>query len=235
MQGLNILVISLVLFGCGLPFFAEAQAEDAEANPATFTFQYSGLRWTTNTTKSTDQNGEETEQKSTSLLTADLVNSMVYMTIDGKLKLYFYPFQDGNALVSAGYKVRDDLEVGLDLGINSTRIDQPKSTSQASLFGGFATWSVAFPTFVLENGIVLDSSSFKTLNTNGITGEEETSEFSGAFLKVGFTAVVPIAKNAAYFTGAWFAMDHSKNKAVDAKLSSSQFGITLAGLRITLN
>ncbi len=235
MQGLNILVIYLVLLGCGLPFFAEARAEDAEASPATFTFQYSGLRWTANTIKSTDQNGEKTEQRSTSLLTADLVNSMVYMTIGGKLKLYFYPFQDGNALVSAGYKVRDDLEVGLDLGLNSTRIDQPKETSQASLFGGFATWSLAFPTFVLENSIVLDSSSFKTLTTNGLTGEEETREFSGAFLKVELTAVVPIAKNASYFAGAWFAMDHSKDNSVDAKLSSSQFGITLAGLRITLD
>jgi|GEM_PF-3543759 len=235
MQGIKIFAISLSLLGCGLPFFAEARGDDKEATPATFTFQYSGLRWTANTTKSTDQNGEKTEQKSTSLMTADLAHSMVYMTIGDKLKLYFYPFQDGNALVSAGYMLRDDLEVGLDLGLNSTRIDQPKGISQASLFGGFATWAVPFPTFVLENSIILDSSSFKTLTTNSLTGDEETSEFSGAFLKVGATAVVPIAKNASYLAGVWFAMDHSKNNSVAAKRSSSQFGITLAGLRITLD
>ncbi len=235
MQAWKIRAFSLLFLGCGLPSFSAARAEEEGPLPATLTFQYSGYKWNSTTSKSTDTNGNETERKGTSTLTADLVDSLIYVTIGGKLNLYLYPFQDGNALASVGYMVRDDLELGIDLGLNSTKIDEPKEEDHATLFGAFATYTVPVSNFALENAVVIDMTKLNSSSVSETTGAESTTEINGVFIKASVNAIIPIAKNALYFAGPWLAIDNTKNASSDSKRASSQFGLTLAGLRITVD
>lgn len=122
-----------------------AMSQENEAVPASLSLQFTGLKWAQSSSKYSD---EDITRKSTSLMTGDLVDAVVYATI-GKWNVYFYPFQDINALVSLSYMVRDDLEVGVDLGLNSSKLKEPKSEFSSDLFGAFVTWGVGFEGFSL--------------------------------------------------------------------------------------
>ncbi|MDQ3231307.1 MAG: hypothetical protein M3Q07_05750, partial [Pseudobdellovibrionaceae bacterium] len=169
-----------------------------------------------------------------SLMTGDLVDAFVYATI-GKLNLYFYPFQDVNSLVSVSYMVRDDLEVGVDLGLNANRIKEPKSELSSDLFGAFVTWYVPVGSYSLENMALVDFTRVESTDLNSLTNEEETSKHTGSYMKISSTIIVPISKNAFYFAGIWVAAERGKDHTSDVTKKSSQFGLTLAGLRLTVD
>jgi hypothetical protein len=58
---------------------------------------------------------------------------------------------------------------------------------------------------------------------------------TGNFLKLSSNIVVPIAKNAWYMAGVWWASENGKNQSTDTTKKSTQFGLTLAGLRLTID
>ena len=207
---------------------------DEGSSPATFSFQYSGLKWSASTNKTSPANGAaESERKISSLLTSDLADSMVFATID-KFNIYFYPFLDGNALASISYMVRPDLELGIDIGLNATKVDSPKFNRNDSIYGAFATWSVPVDTMHLENMLIVDRSSRKITDLNPSTNIESTEESSSLFIKGSTLLVVPLAKNASYLGGVWIASSSATDKTNDIKSTSHQYGLVLAGFRITL-
>lgn len=226
-------VIAAIFAVSGLMITGAVRAEEAPA-PATLSFQYSGLKWTRTHGKITDTSGQKSERKATSLLSGDLVDSFIYATIGGKLNLYFYPFQDSSSLISAGYMLRDNLEVGVDLGLDATRVDEPKDEYSSDLFGAFATYTANFDGFAVENIATLDFTRVESTIFNNQTSQDDKSKTSGTFLKLSATAIVPIAKNAFYLAGFWLAGDRSKNHTLDSKRTSGQFGLMLAGLRIAV-
>lgn len=219
--------VSALLIGSSMPM---ALAEEKEETAASFSFQFSGLRWAQSNTKYSD---EDSKREATTLMTGDLVDSLVWATV-GRFNLYFYPFQDINSLVSLGYMIRDDLEIGVDLGLNSSKIKDPKSELSSDLFGAFVTWSVPIQSFVLENFAVFDVTRSESTEINSTTNEEETTKITGSFFKISSTVIVPIAKNASYMAGVWWAAENGKNHAADTTKKSTQFGLTLAGLRLTI-
>ncbi len=208
-----------------------AWAEEKDEPGASFSLQFSGLRWAKSKSKASD---EETSRDLTTLMTGDLVDSSVWATV-GKFNLYFYPFQDVNSLVSLGYMLRDDLEIGVDLGLNSSKLKDPKSELSSDLFGAFATWSVPFDACVLESFAVFDLVKSESTEINSTTGEEETTKLTGNFLKISSSVVIPLAKNASYLAGVWWAAENGKNHADDTTTKSTQFGLTLAAFRITID
>ncbi len=208
-----------------------AGAEEKEEPGASFSFQFSGLRWAKSKSKASD---EDTNRELTTLMTGDLIDSSVWATV-GKFNLYFYPFQDVNSLVSLGYMLRDDLEIGVDLGLNSSKWKDPKSELSSDLFGVFATWSVPFDGYVLENFAVLDVVKSESTEINSTTTEEETTKITGNFLKISSSVVIPLAKNASYLAGLWWAAENGKNHADDTTTKSTQFGLTLAAFRLTID
>lgn len=227
MKKLRIFFMSALLFGGST---RAAWAEESESTSASFSFQFSGLRWAQSKTKYSD---EDSNREMTSLMTGDLVDSSVWATI-GNFNLYFYPFQDINSLVSLGYMIRDDLEIGVDLGLNSSKLKDPKSELSSDLVGAFVTWSVPLASYVLENFAVLDVTRSESTDINSTTNEEETTKITGNFFKISSSIVVPLSKNASYLAGVWWAAENGKNHAADTTKKSSQIGLTLAALRLTI-
>jgi nucleoside-specific outer membrane channel protein Tsx len=226
--------ISAALLSCSLPALAVDDAPTTAAPPestASLSLQFSGLAWDQSTTKYSD---EETSRDSTSLMTGNLVDASIWASF-GPWNVYFYPFQDMNALASVGYMLGDDLEIGIDLGLNATRLKEPKNEVSSDLFGIFTTWSVPFDDFILENFAVLDITRMETTSFNSVTGEDEKTKVTGNYVKLSSTVVVPLAKNAAYLAGIWLASETGKNDGTDTTRRSSQFGLMLAGLRLTLD
>jgi hypothetical protein len=228
MRKSGIYVMAVLLIGSS---GATAWAEENESTPASFSLQFSGLRWSQSGTKYSD---ETSKREVSSLMTGDLVDSLVWATI-GKVNLYFYPFQDVNSLVSLSYMVRDDLELGVDLGLNANKTKEPKSELSSDLLGAFVTWSVPVEDYVLEHFAVLDVTRTEATEINSSTNEEETNKVTGNFFKISSSIVIPIAKNAYYMAGVWWAAENGKNHATDTTRTSTQFGLTLAGLRLTVD
>lgn len=220
--------IYLALIGNSAP---AAFAEDSGPALASLSLQFSGLKWDQTKTKYSD---EDSARESTSLMTGDLVDASVYAAI-GKVNLYFYPFLDLNSLVSIGYMIQDNLEVGIDLGLNASKIKEPKNELSSDLMGAFTTWTVAFDGFALENFAVLDFTRVESTMYNSTTNEDDKTKVTGTFMKVSSTVVVPIAKNAFYMGGIWLAAERNKNDTLDVTKNSTQFGLMLAGLRLTVD
>lgn len=228
MKTFGICFVSALLIGSSM---STALAAENEATPASFSLQFSGLKWAQSTTKYSD---ESSKRELTTLMTADLVDSMIWTSF-GKVNLYFYPFLDSNALVSLSYMVRDDLELGIDLGLNTSKMKDPKSELTSDLFGGFVTWLVPLENYTLENLAILDFTRTESTEINSTTNEEQTVKITGNFLKISSNIVVPIAKNAWYMAGVWWATENGKNQTADTTKKSTQFGLTLAGLRLTID
>jgi hypothetical protein len=227
MKNFGVCLVSVLLIGGSL---SPAWAEENEPPSASFSFQFSGLRWAKSETKYSD---EADSSELTSLMTSDLVDSTVWATI-GKFNIFFYPFQDANSLVSLGYMFNSSFELGVDLGLNANKIKNPKSELSSDLFGVYGLWTVPFEESFLENFAVLDFTRTESTDVNSTTNEEETTKITGSFLKISSTLLFPIAKNAWYMAGVWWAAETGKNHTTDTNKKSTQIGITLAGFRITM-
>jgi hypothetical protein len=205
-------------------------AAENEPIAASLSLQFTGLRWALSDTKYSD---EADKREITTLTSGDLVDSLIWATIN-KVNIYFYPFQDSNALLSIGYMVRDDLEIGLDLGVNTSKVKNPKSELSSDLLGIFSTWIVPVGDYALENVGIFDVTSAKSTEINGTTGEEDSVKVTGTFFKLSSSIVIPIAKNAWYMGGLWWASENGKNMSADTTKKSTQFGVNVAGLRMTI-
>jgi len=201
-----------------------------EAKPASLSLQFSGLKWQESSSK---EDGADATTKATQTLTADLVDGTLWLTFDERWNFYLYPFQDANALLSIGYMLREDLEIGVDLGLNSTKVTDPDAEVKSDIFGAFATWIVPVSSYALEIGAVYDLLTLKVKEADAVTGDMTTSNTTGSYMKVSSTLVIPLAKNAQYIGGVWYATDDSKTAGVKTK--QSQLGLLLAGIRITLD
>lgn len=224
MKNFGVCIVSALLAGSSM-------AAESEPAAASLSMQFTGLRWAQSQTKYSD---EDSKREITTLTSGDLVDSLLWATVD-KVNLYFYPFQDSNALLSIGYMIRDDLELGIDLGLNASKVKNPKSELSSDLFGAFATWIVPVGDYALENVGILDFTRTESTETNTTTGEEEKIKVTGSFFKVSSSIVIPIAKNAWYMGGVWWAAENGKNHSDDSTKKSTQFGINLAGIRITID
>ncbi|MCX6127667.1 MAG: hypothetical protein NTX25_01220 [Proteobacteria bacterium] len=230
MQFNKILKLPILLASLSLSQFARAEDENP---PATLTFQYSGLKWNTVTTKTSPAIGAEVERKTTSLLSSDLADAAVYASMN-KFNVYFYPFLDSNALVSLSYMVQSDLELGFDLGVSHIKVNGSSNELSDSLFGIFAIWSKPISTMTLENSLTLDATSSKSVSFNEITQQESKTQISGKLIKAMSIVLVPLSRNASYFGGLWLGVENKKDSTDGEKTAKTQFGITLAGLRISL-
>lgn len=220
----------LVVSGLATFMFQTHAALADEARPASLSLQFSGLKWQESHSK---EDGTDGTIKATQQLTADLVDATLWLTFDGRWNFYLYPFQDANALLSLGYMLRDDLEIGIDLGLNSTKVTNPDAEVKSDIFGVFGTWSVPVSSFMLENVAVYDLLTLKVKETDPVSGAMTSSKTTGSYMKISSTVVLPLAKNAQYLGGVWYATDDSKTAGI--KLKKSQFGLLLAGIRITVD
>ena len=173
--------------------------------------------------------------KTTQSKTSDLSGSYVEASW-GKANLYLYPFFDSKML-SASYYVIDALEVGLDLGVNSSTVDKPKSNANSTLVGVFGLYTVHLTKAIaLENSLNIDmttSSSKVTETVAGVATETKTKN-SDLAVKLIVNAVVPLAKNIQYLGGLSYTSDHNDNKQDKMKTTTGTLGVNLATVRLIL-
>jgi hypothetical protein len=182
--------------------------------------------------------GDSVKSKETTLTTAPLDES--YVTLSwGKVSVYIYPFADLH-LTSLSYMVTDEVELGLDLGLNSSSVDKPKSSSAENLVGVFATYYAELGANSLEALLIVDQTQTKneTTTVDETSGAETKSETTSTVMlvKPSVTVLVPLNKTMKYFAGLAYSMETSEEKVGDAKtkVSTNTFSATLAGVRFTL-
>ncbi|HYX34932.1 MAG TPA: hypothetical protein VE954_17685 [Oligoflexus sp.] len=190
---------------------------------AKFSLQIPVLKYTTSSIKTESPQGSSNE-KVNDLSTQVLDDGFIGITL-GKLGLYLYPFDDGNHLVSAGYMITDNIELGVDLGLNQSS-SQGAGTKDSTQIGAWGYYYSTLGSLGLENGLSLNTSS--RTDRNPPNPDAKSDEFS---IKISSTVVYPLAKNLRYLGGAFI-----RNKSLDGdggiKTSTFQFGFILAGLRL---
>lgn len=205
-------------------------AHEAEAPRATVGMQFSGLKYSSTINK-TQGAGVSASKKTTSTVTSDLVDAYIWVSTQD-FNFYLYPFQDGNALVSLGYMINQQFELGLDFGYNTTRDDQPKYELTRTIYGVFATHFLPLGAWTLESLLLYDISRGKSEKLNGL-GIEQTTTIQGSFLKLSATAVYPLRSNLWYYASLWYSVQDEKDSS-DITDKYQQVSLTIAGLRLAI-
>lgn len=212
------------------------QAEEA-ASSTTFTIEMPALKYSVKSDKTKPDGGSETTAKTNSLSTVPLSDAYIAATINGKVQAYFYPFTDSKML-TLGYMVTDSLELGIDLGLNSKKVDKPKDESTNNTYGAYAWYYLPVSANTMEFFGILDKTNGQTVQTvtatSGATSETKTRT-EGLSLKIGAQFVHPITKNFHYVGGISYSFANSEEKESKVKTTTGDFSIKIASVRMIFN
>jgi hypothetical protein len=223
---------SVCLFGL-VGFAGAAQAAD---DRATVTFNLPGLTYSSTNNESKPDGGDAVKQKGTDMVTGDLGDSYVQFTF-GNCAMYFYPYNNLK-VVSFGYMVTDMVEVGIDLGLNSSKVDKPKTESTDNTFGVYAFAYPKLGNLDSEAGLTIDQGTETGKKTEvDATGKETEVKTNVAKMetKLAANVIVPIRKNLQYVGGLFYKMSSENDKEAKIKNSTSGFGVNLLTMRATLD
>ena len=227
----SLLLLSFLLFGHILCA--------AESN-TNYTLELSAIKYSSGDSKSTPDVGDSEKTKTTTIKTGDLSDSYISASVDSKYLLYVYPFAAGTS-ISAGYMINDAIEVGLDLGINTSKSTTggKDTVEDSNLYGIYVT--SYFPIMgdkVIELAGVVDFTSGKTksyqADTQGNPVEHKT-EVSSIFYKLGVNYVHPVSKNFQLLCGIAYSMTSSNEKVASLKTNNGDFTVKLASVRMIFN
>lgn len=205
---------------------------------ATFTLNLPVLSYSSADTKSKPDGGSESKETRTGRDTADLGGSWASVSF-GSAVVTLWPFTNGKK-VRGGYLINDMLEAGLTLGLNNFKEKESKAEETANRIGLYAKASPKAGPAVIEVHLGFDSVSTKgkTVTTTGTPPTSTTADVdqSGTELTLSTTALIPLASNLNYGAGFWYMMSSTEiKKPGKQEASASQFGLTLASLRLDLN
>lgn len=231
MTRVSALVIATVVSGSAL----------AADKGATFSLNLPVLSYSSTDTKSKPDGGTEAKETRTALDTASLAQAWASVSFGSAVVYLWSPFSDAKK-VRGGYAINDMLEAGLTLGLNNFKKKESKDEETANRFGFYVLATPKLGPAELEVHLGFDSVSKKgkTVTTTGTppatTSTTADVEESGTELEFATTALIPLASNLSYGAGFWYTMTSNDiKKPGKQKDSSSQFGLTLASLRLDLN
>ncbi len=214
-------------------------ASAASAADATLTLNLPALSYSTTETKVKPDGGTEAKETTSGLATADLSQSYASVQF-GSFLFYAYPFVDSK-MVSLSYAVSEMIEVGLNLGLSSTKLKEAKTDSNKNLVGIFAWVYPKLGAVNAEAGLSIDqstetgkSTTSVTVGTTTTTAEAKTN-MSTLDVKLVANILVPLAKNLNYTAGFWYLMSNMNDKENKVKSTDGGFGLNIASLRLTLN
>ncbi len=225
-------IVAGVMAGLSSSYTALAEEE------ASFTFHLPVLNYSSASSSAKDSSvtpSTKTTQTTSTAKTNDLSGSYLEASW-GKVNLYVYPF-NAASIVSPSYMVKDNLELGLDLALNSLSINKPKETANTNEYGVWGIYYVnVTKAIVIENGLNVDyitNSGKKTVTVNGVDADQKTNDNTLA-VKVTINAVVPLAKNVNYLGGISYEMDKADNKEAKVKTDKGNFSVNIATVRLIL-
>lgn len=235
MRTLNRNCLSTLAMGITLGAGSLSTASFAAEDKATLILNLPALSYQSSNDSTKPDGGDEAKAKRTQTMTQDLGGSYAEVLF-GKCATYFYPFNDAK-LVSFGYLVTDAVEVGLDLGLNSHKIDKPKDESTSNTLGLYAAYTQALGKNAAEFVLYADSITNKGEKTEDVNGAETVIKTNSQTTVTKLTAnyVMALRPNLAYVGGIWFGSTKTKDKEAKADASESGFGLNLMTLRLTLD
>jgi hypothetical protein len=206
---------------------------------ATFSLNLPVLSYSSTETKSKPDGGTEAKETRTALDTASLAQAWVSVGFGSAVVYLWSPFSDAKK-VRGGYAINDMLEAGLTLGLNNFKEKESKAEETNNRIGFYVLATPKLGPAELEVHLGFDSVSKKgkTVTTTGTPPTTTTADVdeSGTELEFATTALIPLASNLSYGAGFWYTMTSNDiKKPGKQKDSSSQFGLTLASLRLDLN
>ena len=199
-----------------------------------FILQLPILDYSETSTTITSNESSGISSKSSSLETAQLENSYLSIGMDSFV-LYFYPFAD-LGYVSASYVFNETIEVGIDVGLNSSKFDNSENKSSSTLFGLFAGY---FSPLFRENitgeyYLFLSQSSVKETSIETVETNEkiQKSDSVQSSFKLTTDAVISLTKNVSYVAGVSFFISRDKEKESNDATKTSQIGFRFASIRV---
>lgn len=220
------------LFAVGVAALVGSSAMAGEGG-LTIQVNHKVLTYSSSTTK-TDVGGTSTDEKTTEVATypGDLTVLLGF----NNWAVYLYPGQEGRA-IGAGYMVMPELEVGVNLGVNSKNIDKPKTETADNNYGIYGIYYLNMGKPSLEIGLNIDSisSNEKADETeDGVDNAVDTLKTSGMSYGLNVDYILPVAGAFSYFAGLNYSLSNTKDTTTagtDEKVTDSSLAVTLAGAR----
>lgn len=217
-------------------FTAGGVAHAEGGKGASLTLNFSVLNYSMNSKSDTPDGGTKTSSKETKLDTAKVGGAYAQFTL-GNFNVYLNPFGDDKKVSPSFMVIPDFLEVGLDIGLNSTSVDKPaKMSTNDTTLGLFAWVYPKLGSMTSEIGLVIDQVSNKESDES--SGTAVKKESSNMTEMVAANIVVPLAKNfnyvggLSYTNGAGTVKEPATSKG---KNTSGEFGLNLVSLRYTID
>ncbi len=229
-----ILPLAALWLGTGV-----ARAEEA-GEAATLSVQVPGFIYGSAESKSkADAEGAKEEKTTVSgLSTSSLGSAFAYITA-GKWIFYLYPFNDASNELGAGYMVKDNLEVGLGYGLNSTstKVGDLKTELSTNVLSPYLTFYTKLGPYDSEHILTLrlEQGSGKALKEGSDTDLIKTTA-SSTGLRYDLNLLQPLAKNFWLLHGLTINSESGEIKTGDEKTteSATAWSINLIGLRVTI-
>jgi hypothetical protein len=217
---------AVVLILTGL-VFAASEIHAREEKP-TYSFQYSGLKYSSSTSSEKPKGGTSTDVNTTVLSTSG-VDSYGWVTL-GQWNFYLLPFAYGDTTIGLSYMATENLELGSFLGLKTVRGDDKASESNTTSITPFVTYYATLGRVTLENYLALSISQGKAKAEVAGTLVDVKSSSTGLGLLV--TAVYPLAKNFFFVPSVAYNMSNGDIKTGDSDLALSSSGFALTPIAI---
>lgn len=219
---------------CFMAFFAGS----AMAADVGFQVEQGVLSWSQINSETKPDVGDTVKAKEDKMVT--MPDSLELALLLGKVNVYLYPTQEGYP-VGVGFQAMKELEVGLMLAMNSTKVDKPKREQSSNVYGLWALYALKLGANSLEMELPIAMTSGSDKSTPAATADDPTPEetkstTSGTIIAPSVTFVLPLNKNVSWMAGLNYTMDNSEEKVGEAKqkISKSGLGINLTTFRVNL-
>lgn len=184
--------------------------------------------------------GDSASQKWSETDLRTMPNSLtVQVTVSG-FSLYVYPTQSEDSVpVGLSYLFMKNLELGVSVGVNSTKVDKPKTEDSANIYGIFGTYTIDLAKLSVEVSPALSFFSGSETETQSATESEAAKEIktttNGHDLCLSILAIVPITEKFSWLSGLSYGMTSTKSTSQGVKTTDDQthFGLNLSGVRFT--
>jgi hypothetical protein len=213
----------LSLLGLATLFLTTQLHAEEESNAAF------GIQWPLARFVQTNEKTTGAQEESTSEFATQPGGGAAFLSARvGNTTLYVYPFDKSNDFFSLSYMVTPDVELGLDLGFNTLRHKNEKTSHDSSMLGGWAFYYGSLGIFGTETGLVYDYTETKdrTSNDDAIT----TVDKQNNFLKFSYSLTYAITKNLKWNFGPYVSMETTQQKG-GPKTDATHLGFMLANLR----
>lgn len=213
----------------GLLFSVNGFAENAK-----FQMDQGVFKWT-QTSSEKKPDGGTTEKKKTDAFET-MPNSLKLKATWNNMAFYLYPTKD-SAPFGLGYFVMPELEVIVNLGMDSNKVDKPKSESTDTAYSLGAKYALSLGTCTVEFPVSFGMSSGKntvtTTDTAGVSTETKVTS-AGSSYGIGATYIMSLADNFAWMAGVSYVgnADESKTGTAKTKTTSTALALNLTTFRV---